>query len=54
VTVSQNRKRLVHDAQGQRVVCAMRFRFAGQNEDAGVCRGYGESMDFESEPADNK
>jgi hypothetical protein len=34
--------------------CARRFRFGGKKEAAGVCRRRGESMDFESEPADNK
>jgi hypothetical protein len=35
-TVSQDRKRLAHDAQGQRVVCARCFRFGGKKEAAGA------------------
>jgi hypothetical protein len=30
------------------------FDVGGKKEAAGVCRGCGESMDFESEPADNQ
>jgi hypothetical protein len=36
LTVSQDRKRLAHDAQGQRVVCARCFRFGGKKEAAGA------------------
>src|ERR1039458_4172931 len=32
----------------------MRFRFEGKKEAAGVCRGCGESMEIESEPACNQ
>ena len=36
VTVSQDRKRLAHDAQGRRVVCARSFQFGGKKEAAGA------------------
>ena len=53
LTASQHRKRLAHDAQDGQDADASRFRFGGKKEAAGVCRGCDESMDFESEPADN-
>ena len=52
--VANHWKHLAHDAEDQRVVCARHFRFGSKKEAAGVCRGCAESVDIESEPADNK
>src|ERR1035438_4366160 len=52
IVASQHRKRLAHDSQGWRGAGASRFRFGGKKEAAGVCRGCGESMEFQSQTAD--
>src|ERR1017187_9173701 len=54
IVASQHRTRLAHDSQGWRGAGASRFRFGGKKEAAGVCRGCGESMEFQSQTADTE
>jgi len=53
VVAIQHRTRLCHRGVQSLGAVARRFRFGGKKEAAGVCRGRGESRDFQSQTTDS-